>query len=475
MPVDRSALRDVARYLRQVRPIDPAEIAEYLPGVPDPRVIRQVLREEAFDLGLAEGENGSFRPAATGPLRVAPDPVARLPEAIDRRLESILVETYGPAWARGETGAAIRDRIAALKADYYAGRPVEYDRDVALAYAIYHLADYYASTHALLAELAAEGLLPSRARILEVGSGVGGPALAVADVFEAAAGVEKRDPHFEYHGLEPSAAAEVFESLVGDGPRNGSFLVHRQHAESYEPSASFDLILFSNVLSELSEPIAVVERYLRSLAEDGTVLLVAPADRSTSVQLREVERALETSGLTVYGPTVRLWPGEHPTETCWSFDRQPSIEPPLVQRRLAEEAEDPDAVLNTSVQYSHSILRRDDRRRFDVSLDRSTVGRLAELEKSVGKRLDFVLAKLSRNLATDGHPLFKVSDGSESVGVFAVLVNETELNRPLREANYGSLLRFTGALVLFNDDEGAYNLVVDEETVVDQVARVPRG
>jgi hypothetical protein len=32
------------------------------------------------------------------------------------------------------------------------------------------------------------------------------------------------------------------------------------------------------------------------------------------------------------------------------------------------------------------------------------------------------------------------------------------------------LLRFENVLVLWNDDEGAYNLVVDGETVVDRLA-----
>jgi SAM-dependent methyltransferase len=468
MPGDRQAIRDTAKYLRRVRPIDPAELVEYVPDRPDSRVIRQVLREEAMDLGIAEGPDGSFRPAADGPFRPGFDGVEALPSRYEDRLVDLLVEEYGPEWARGERGATIRERIDRLKADYFDGRAVTYDRDVALAYAIYHLADYYAGTRHLLAWLADEDLVPSRARILDVGAGVGGPALAIADFFAV-----DRDPTalpiLEYHAVEPSAAADVLDALLGDGPRNVTTTVHRESAESFESESPFDLVFFNNVLSELDSPVATAEQYLDVLSDSGSLVLVAPADRNTSIHLREVERALEDRGATVYGPTVRLWPGERPTETCWSFDRRPDIEVPAFQRALAAEATRPGAVENTAVKYSYSVLRTDGRRRFELALDRSNVAMLGEMETHVGNRLDLVVAKLSRDLSEGSHPLYKVSDGSESVGHFAVLVNETELNRDLGRAAYGDLLQITGGLALYNDDEEAYNVVVDEETVVDRV------
>lgn len=465
MPVDRDAVRDAAKYLRQIRPIDPEEVTEYVPNQPDPRVIRQVLREEAMALGLAEMDDGTFRPAAQGPLTVSEPDVAGLPTAVEERLLDLLVERDGPDWADGATGEAIRERIADLKAEYFAGRGVTYDADVAVAYAIYHLAGYYASTRHLLAWLSREDLLPSRARVLDVGAGVGGPAIAFAEVYGGS--TADPPPILEYHAVEPAAAAaDVFEALV-DPPHNVTTTVHRERAETVEPPGTFDLILFSNVLSELSEPVETVARFLEHLDPDGTLLLTAPADRNTSLQLREVERALEDRGVTVYGPTVRLWGGERPTAACWSFDQRADLDVPAPQAALAADAPDPDAVRNTSVKYSYSVLRTDGRRRIDLTLDRSNVAKLGAIETSVGKRVDLVAAKLSRNLADGGHPLYRISDGSEGTEPFAVLVNETALNDDLARAEYGALLQFTNVLVLYNDDEGAYNLVVDEETIVD--------
>ena len=473
MPGDREAIRSNAKYLRQVRPIDPEEIAEYVEGHPDPRVVRQILREEALDLDLAERPDGTFVPAAEGPYRPVFDGVGALPDRYEEALTDLLVDRYGPMWPDGESGSEIRARIERLKSDYYRQHPVEYDLDVALAYAIYHLADYYASTQHVLADMARDGLLPTRIRVLDVGAGVGGPALGLHEFYT----LDDPDPDtadipvVEYDAVEPSEAATVLEELLGAVGRNFHWSVHRERAQSFEPSGEYDLILFSNVVSEMAAPADVLESYLGHLAEDGSLLLTAPADRNTSIQLRAVERDLESRGVTVYGPTVRLWPGERPTEVCWSFDRKPDIEPPAFQRALAEGVERADTFLNTSIKYSYSILRTDGRRRHDVDLDRGRFAKMAGMDDHVSNRLDLVAAKLSQNLAEEGHPLFKISDGSESENHFAVLVNETELNRALREAEYGDLLVFEQVLALWNDDEEAFNLVVDETTVVDRMPR----
>ena len=471
MSVDREAIRENAKYLRKVRPIDPEEIAEYVPDYPDPRVVRQVLREEAMDLRLAERPDGTFVPAAEGPYRPNFSGVEALPATYEDELQDLLVETDGPDWHRGETGATLRETIRRLKADYYRQHPVEYDRDVALAYAVYHLADYYATVQYVLAALAADGLLPSQARVLDVGAGVGGPALGLHDFYAGAQATDGPLPIVEYRAVEPSDAADVLERLLGRTGPNFHHHVYRETAEAFEPSRTFDLVVFSNVVSELDSPVAVLVRYLEALAPEGTLVLISPADRNTSIQLREVERELESRGGTVYGPTVRLWPGERPEDECWSFEEQPDIDVPAVQESLSAEADRPEEFRNVSVKYSHSFLRADGRRRYDVDLSGRAVAKMANMDRHVSNRVDLVAAKLSNDLAEDGHPLFKVSDGSERVSHFAVLVRETELNRDLRTADYGDLLSFEQVLALWNDDEAAYNLVVDDETVVDRVPR----
>ncbi|MGA9402481.1 MAG: class I SAM-dependent methyltransferase, partial [Haladaptatus sp.] len=135
----------------------------------------------------------------------------------------------------------------------------------------------------------------------------------------------------------------------------------------------------------------------------------------------------------------------------------------------ADELDSDGEFVNVDVQYSHVILRTDDTRRREFTSNRSVSAKMAEMERHVTERVNLVAVKLSHSLSEEGeNPVFKVSDGSESVGNFAVVTKETSLNRTLREAAYGNLLAFEDVLVLWNDDEKSYNLVVDERTVVDR-------
>jgi 2-polyprenyl-3-methyl-5-hydroxy-6-metoxy-1,4-benzoquinol methylase len=472
----RSQIRSNAQYLREVRPIDPDEIFEYVEGQPHPAAVRQVLREEAVDLGLLECEDGTFEPVPSGSVDVDFDGVGAFPERYARVLEDLLVAEYGPGWPGGESGERLRANVRATKKAYLDGTAVEYDYETALAYAVYHLPDYYAAVQYVLAALAEDGLLPRRLRVLDVGAGVGGPALGLVDLLPD-------DSLLEYHAVEPSAAADVLESMLGETDANVHATVHRETAESFAPDGQYDLVLFGNVLRELDDPAAVVRRLGKSLHPDGSVVALAPADRNTATNLRAVERTVADDGpFTVYAPTVRLWPGERPTDDMWSFDVQADVDVPPFQRRLEDEAsadspgqetDDPtrkSEFVNVDVQYAYSVLRTDGRKRIEVDLDPESAVKFADTESVVTERVDCYAVKLSQDLSDGGNPLFRVGDGSQSTGHFAVLTEESILNRDLEAAAYGDLLVFENVLVLWNDDEGAYNLVVGGETVVDSVA-----
>jgi SAM-dependent methyltransferase len=460
---DREAVRSNAKYLRSVRPLDPEEIAEYVEGQPHPAVVRRILREEAYDLGLFEREDGRFVPASTDPV---PDPgwdPDRLPERYVDALTDLLVERYGVDWHRGESGDRLRATIRQFKADYLAGEAVAYDDDVALGYAVYHLPDYYAAVGYALDDLVERSLLPRRVRVLDVGAGVGGPALGLFDYLPD-------DAVVDYHAVEPSAAADVLERLLAETRPNVRTTVHRERVEAFAFDGPYDLVLCANVLSELDDPVAVVRGCLDALDAEGTLVALAPADLETSTGLRRVERAVTgDGGATVYAPTLRLWPGAVPEDRGWSFDERPGIEAPSVQRRLDDAGDGDGTFRNETVKFSYALLRTDGKRRVDVRADAARHARMAELERHVTERIDLLAVKLSRNLADGGNPLFKVGDGSEQVEVYAVLTRESALNRALRRADYGAVLAVENALALWNDDEGAYNLVVDDETVVDRV------
>jgi SAM-dependent methyltransferase len=457
----RAGVRENAQYLRNVRPLDPEEISEYVTGQPHPAAVKQVLREIAPDLQLVERSDGTFVPVTDEPLPAQGHTVETFPERYGRALEDRLVERFGADWQAGTSGDRLRERLRTVKERYLHGASVEYDALTALAYAIYHLPDYYAAVQYPLDSLAADGLLDRSLRVLDIGAGVGGPALGLADFVTATDGTL-----LEYHAVEPSAAADVLEALLAETGQNVHTTVHRETAEAFAPDGEYDLVLAANVLSELDDPVAVLERYREHLAADGSVLALAPADRETSIALRATERAIE-DGYTIYGPTVRLWPGERPTDECWAFDVRPDIAAPPFQRRLDEAGEGDGTFLNTDVQCSHFVARRDGRRRITADPDPDRWAKMADMEAHVTERIDVLGAKLSHSLADGGNPVYKVSDGSEATAHFAVLVDGTALNERLRTAGYGTLLAFENVLALWNDDEAAYNLVVDDEAVVD--------
>ena len=462
---DTQGILDTARYLRNVRPIDPEEIYEYVEGRPHPAVVRETLRSNAFDLGLVERDDGTFVPIDEGTVEPTFDGVRRFPAAYARRFEELLVDRYGPGWPDNEAGDRLRTRIDELKTAYFADEAVTYDEETAFAYGLYHLPDYYAAIQYAIDELGRDGRLARRLRVLEVGAGTGGPALGIHDYLP-------EDTVVEYDALEPSAAAVILEAML-EGTRPGFRpTVIERTAESFEPDGEYDLIVFANVLSELDAPADVVTRYLKSLAPDGTLLAVSPAEERTATRLRRIERTVleRRPDVTVYAPTIRLWPNEAPADRGWTFTRKPDIEPPGFQRRLDASGGGDGTYLNATVQFAYLLLRSDGARAIEYSPDPNRVAKMAETERHVTDRIDIDAVKLSPNLAEDGNPLFKISDGSEAVDHYAVLADGSALNGTLERAPYGALLRFENTLVLWNEDEGAYNFVVDGETFVERLA-----
>ncbi|MFW6317911.1 MAG: small ribosomal subunit Rsm22 family protein [Halorubrum sp.] len=483
--IDRTAVRNNANYLRNVRPIDPEEIAEYIEGTPHPAVVRETLREEAFDLRLREREDGAFVPVEETPVDPPGWGPEALPDAYSFALEDLLVREYGANWHRGESGDELRERVRRMKTDYLYENEVEYDRVAALGYGVYHLPAYYATVGYVLDDLTENGLLDRTLRVLDVGAGVGGPALGLHDYLPD-------DAVVDYHAVEPSAATAVLDRMLEETGRNFRTTVHETTAEAFlglgekdGPASAtedpFDLVLFGNVLSELADPVAVADAALDRLAPDGSLVAFAPADRNTATGLRRIERELVASGgdpgrdAEIYSPALRLWPDAVPTDPGWSFDVAPDLAVPPFQRRLDEatargETDEPGEFVNVDVQFAYSILRPDGRRRVDVEASAERCARMAESERHVTDRVNLLAVKLSHDLSEGDNALYRVGDGSQATDHYLVCTRETALNRDLREADYGSVVFVENGLVLWNEDEGAYNVVVDDGTVVDLVA-----
>lgn len=472
---DVATILDSAKYLRTVRPIDPAELASYLPDSITQTDVNHVLREHAVDLQLVEHADGTYGPPPETAREIPFEPIVEIPEEIQRNLEAILVEEYGSDWWRDQTGDRLRRAIREFKQAYLERSDVTYDRDAVYGYSIYHLPASFAAIQYELAKLDQASLLPGRLRVLDVGAGVGGQALGLFDFVD-------RETLVEYHAIEPSEpATELLSTFLESSPSNVHCTITVSEIEGVTPEGPYDLILLCNVLNELSEPVKVLDALRKSLDPSGTLLVIEPADEQTSRGLRSIESLFLSRHpeVSVFTPTQRLWDGQQPADDCWSFTSYPDLAVPLVQRQLDEgrrrESTDREPAtrefINVDVRYSPTHFRLDDQVRVPFYPAGERFRSLRNAESSVTERIDLAAMKLSSSLAetNDDNPLYVIGDGSQREEWFAVHINQTGLTTQLTDAAYGDLLLLSNALVLWNEDESAFNLVVDDEAVVERV------
>lgn len=457
---------DAARYLRPIRPIDPEELVDYLTASTTPATVREILRSRAFELELIERRDGLFVPADTDPIEHRPTTIERLPDPFCDLVHEVLVDRFGEGWGSGRSGERIRRRIRELKQRYLEGGEISYDRLDAVAYLLYHSPRSYAATRYVIEELTERELLVPPLRILDVGAGTGGQLAAFADVVDEQTLVA-------YEAVEPSPLAEICERVAEEYVgRNVHVTIERESIESISLEADYDLLFMGNVLSELEDPFTVAARTFDGVEQSGTWVATAPSDPRTSTQLFAIERSLIPPA-TVYAPMIRLWPGREPHDEAWSFVEQRPIEPPSFQRTIQSSVpeDERDQYTTRTIRYSYTILRRDDTRRYEMEGDPERYRPLGDIESSVGNRIDLLAVKLSADLSDrDGNPLFRLGDGSQRKDCFGVCVKRTTLNEPLVQAPYGAIISLEQGLVLWNADEEAINVIIDEQTIIDQLA-----
>jgi hypothetical protein len=245
---------------------------------------------------------------------------------------------------------------------------------------------------------------------------------------------------------------------------------------SLEPDdlpVELDLIVFANVLNELrdlpiGERAALVGKIAGSLAEDGTILVLEPADLENSVALRNLTHALGKEGLSVADPCTALWNTACRPDRCWSFREAPSVVPPRLMSLLAS-SEDGYRYLNTDIKFSYALLSKDGRTREQYRIPRGAKAlRLSTLQRHLKHRVNVIVAKMSGDLGGGrGHYVYKVCDGTPQKPVFAVVPVHQGLHaRALVEGRYGGILSLENALVRFNPARDAFNLFVDRSARV---------
>jgi SAM-dependent methyltransferase len=408
-----------------------------------------------------------------------------LPPALEQAIEAYIEKKTGKALADPVMLERLRHAIVAQKADYWRApgrRRLRYTKGYAvLGYLAYHFPVYFMQTEHLLAMLAQDGLLKQSMTILDVGTGPGVVPLAIADFWSrldtaraTVLSVERSEEQIEAFMFlrdqctKKGAPARIKPPVKGD----------ITGIESVQNPKQVDLLIFSNVLNELTtaspeERADLVMKYAERLAPDGTILIVEPAEEENSTLMRILTISLEKRGLTIYSPCSFVGGTQCDPTQCWSFVSAPPIRPTRIMNALAA-CEEPFRYVNTDIKYSYAILQKDSLKRKACRLPAGSMYlRFSKLHLHVGKRVNVTGVKMSGELGNARTHVFKLCDGTAKTSVYGVLPSYhiTPSNDQITSAPYASALSLRGVLVRYNKAHDAYNLLISRNT---QINRIPK-
>jgi SAM-dependent methyltransferase len=484
------------KYVSRMRPeFMLSEMRNYIKGEASLQDIYRAVHPSLMDLGLdiiqVEGDFRIVRAPIgnielTGPEKEKNEMFFQSP-GVSRKLERI-VEQYiekktGKSWDDPVTLERLRDAVVSQKAGYWKegkSRKITYEKgyDV-LGYLAYQFPVYFVQFQHILYSMAKEGLLKTRMKILDVGTGPGTVPLAITDLYNrlddhraTVYSVEMFDENIEaYRFIVPQYAATKSRIAIEDPIKADIGKLDMDLIPG-----NLDLIVFSNILNEvrgmtLEQKADLVKKLSGKLAQDGNIIIIEPADKVNSIGARNLIIALKKMGLGIYSPCSFIWgSGCNPAE-CWSFERQKDIEPTRLMRKMAE-CDEPYRYFNTDLKYTYAILRRDKLTKVKYKVPpKAKFAKLSKLEMHTGKRINVVCSLMSADLGDDKYSLYKICDGTCQKQVYAVLPlhSLTTENKLIRETPYGTVLTLENVLVKYNEATDSYNLIVGKGTSVEPV------
>jgi ribosomal protein RSM22 (predicted rRNA methylase) len=203
----------------------------------------------------------AYQPGLEEEERIAAFFAARtLPAELEREIEQYITKKVGKEWSDPVILDRLRKAIVAQKDDYWKPtekRSLQYTKAYSvLGYLAYHFPVYFMQTEHLLAMLARDGLVKKRMTILDIGTGPGVVPFAIADFWSRLGSakadvysVERSEEHIE-------AFLYLRDRFVPKGGRVSVKPPVKADITSSEPAKipqHADLLVFSNVLNELSD------------------------------------------------------------------------------------------------------------------------------------------------------------------------------------------------------------------------------
>jgi ribosomal protein RSM22 (predicted rRNA methylase) len=205
----------------------------------------------------------------------------------------------------------VSDAYNALGRDPKARRPMTSSRDALAARLHFFLTRDIGKTYEASADLLPRIAAGARLRIVDLGAGLGASALGLA----LRAREQRPDLRLELTLLDDDRGAlAIAEALFGRLFPGDPVTVRTAGlaALAFEPRGDVDVVLASNVLCELDRGMdvaaradraaALVQRWMRGLAEDGHVLVVEPALKATARALQGLRGRLAMAGWGIVAP-----------------------------------------------------------------------------------------------------------------------------------------------------------------------------
>jgi len=317
--------------------------------------------------------------------------------------------------SRNEINSLAADvvRLSELLTSHREDLPAAYLKDEGLrnAYRAYFLPSNLSKIHKPLQELSLHPrdlFSKAKLRILDIGAGPGTASLGVLTFFSQQ---ERKHPQLEFTAVDQvmgnlKIAEELFSSFGTTHNIEALLKTVRSDVEGIENlvHGHFDVIILSNVMNELfvrderriEKRVSLLHAILkRSLADDGSCIIIEPALRETSREMLEVRDGLLKQGFHVYSPC--LFSGTCPAlanPKDWCHEDLPWDPPALVK-----EIDKLTGLRKDSLKFSYLVLRKDRLSLQDVSHENS-FRVVSEPLVSKGKQEFYVCGAAGRRLVT---------------------------------------------------------------------------
>ena len=164
----------------------------------------------------------------------------------------------------------------------------------------------------------------------------------------------------------------------------------------------------------------IVERFSHLLAEDGSILIIEPADLANSTEMRKTVLALVDRGFGIFSPCRFIWGARCRPDSCWIFEQKPPIQPTRLMKAVAGD-EEAYRYLNTDIKYSYAVIRKDGRQKspYRVPLH-AKFARFSQLGRHIGRKVNVIASVMSGDLGDNAHHVYRVCDGTSRNQVFVI-------------------------------------------------------